>query len=70
MQTPKMLFFHFFTSLLLLLNYHSSQKKLGNHGITAALQVFPFVVATNGSFYTWLRKRAFVRVSLWDSTAQ
>ena len=50
-QNPQMGFFPliFHLSLLLFLKCHSSRQRLGSHGTTAALQAFPFVIATNGS---------------------
>ena len=48
MQTPKKLFLFLFfhPSLLLFLKHHSSCQRLGSHGTSAALQVFPVVTVT------------------------
>ena len=41
-----MFIFHFY--LLLFWKCHSSRQRPGSYGTTAALQAFPFVIATNG----------------------
>ena len=48
-KPPNLSHFHFFTSLLLFLKHRSSYQRLGSYRTTAALQVFPFVTATNGA---------------------